>query len=97
MDIEQEQFLNDTLIMAGFDPRKSDFETLKEDMRPLLDEYIELNLYKFLNDQEKSEYDKSRKENLNLKFFKDKITNFDYILAELYLNWQKEYLRYLND
>ena len=90
MNIEQEQFLNDTLVMAGFDPKEDDFEMLKEDMRPILNEYIELNLYKFLNDQEKAEYDKL--ENKDLKFFKDRISNFDSILAELYINWQKEYL-----
>jgi len=90
MNIEQEQFLNDTLIMAGFDPKEDDFEMLKEDMRPILDEYIELNLYKFLNDEEKTEYDKL--EDKNLDFFKDRLSNFDAILAELYMNWQKEYL-----
>lgn len=95
MNIEQEQFLNDTLVMAGFDPKEDDFETLKEDMRPILNEYIELNLYKFLNDQEKSEYDKL--EDKNLDFFKDRLSNFDAILAELYTNWQKEYLENFND
>ena len=97
MDIGQEQFLNDTLVMAGFDPKEDDFEMLKEDMRPILDEYIELNLYKFLNDQEKAEYDKSRDEDLNLNFFKDKLSNFDNILAELYIIWQKEYLENFNN
>ena len=95
MNIEQEQFLNDTLIMAGFDPEVDDFDTLKEDMRPILDEYIELNLYKFLNDKEKAEYDKL--EDKNLDFFKDRLSNFDAILAELYMNWQKEYLENFND
>ena len=97
MNIEQEQFLNDTLVMTGFDPKEDDFEMLKEDMRAILDEYIELNLYKFLSDKEKSEYDKSRKEDLNLKFFEDRLSNFDAILAELYMNWQKEYLENFND
>lgn len=97
MNIEQEQFLNDTLVMAGFDPKVDDFEMLKEDMRPILDEYIELNLYKFLNDKEKAEYDKSRTDNLNLKFFEDRLSNFNAILAELYMNWQKEYLESFND
>ena len=97
MNIEQEQFLNDTLVMAGFDPKEDDFEMLKEDMRPILDEYIELNLYKFLNDKEKAEYDKSRTDNLNLKFFEDRLSNFNAILAELYMNWQKEYLESFND
>ena len=95
MNIEQEQFLNDTLVMAGFNPKEDDFEVLKEDMRPILDEYIELNLYKFLNDEQKSEYDKL--EDKNLDFFKDRISNFDAILAELYMNWQKEYLENFND
>ena len=92
MNIEQEQFLNDTLIMAGFDPKEDDFEVLKEDMRPVLDEYIELNLYKFLNDQQKAEYD--RLENKNLDYFKDRIANFENILAELYLMRQKDYLKH---
>ncbi len=97
MNIEQEQFLNDTLVMAGFNPKEDDFEMLKEDMRPILDEYIELNLYKFLNDEQKAEYDKSRKEDLNLKFFEGRLSNFDAILAELYTNWQKEYLENFKD
>jgi hypothetical protein len=95
MNIEQEQFLNDTLVMAGFDPKEDDFEMLKEDMRPILDEYIELNLYKFLNDKEKAEYDKL--EDKNLDFFKYRLSNFDNILAQLYMNWQKEYLENFND
>jgi hypothetical protein len=95
MNIEQEQFLNDTLVMAGFDPKEDDFEMLKEDMRPILDEYIELNLYKFLNDKEKAEYDEL--EDKNLDFFKDRLSNFDNILAQLYMNWQKEYLENFND
>ena len=95
MNIQQEQFLNDTLIMAGFDPKEDDFEALKEDMRAILDEYIELNLYKFLNDQEKAEYDKLQDKNLD--FFKDRISNFNAILAELYTNWQKEYLANFRD
>jgi len=95
MNIWQEQFLNDTLVMAGFDPKEDDFEMLKEDIRPILDEYIELNLYKFLNDQEKSEYD--RLKDKNLQFFKDKLANFDNIVAQLYINWQKEYLQNFND
>ena len=95
MNIGQEQFLNDTLVMAGFDPKEDDFEMLKEDMRPILDEYIELNLYKFLNDKEKTEYDEL--EDKNLDFFKDRLSNFDAILAELYTNWQKEYLANFED
>ena len=95
MNIEQEQFLNDTLVLAGFDPKEDDFELLKEDMRPILDEYIELNLYTFLDDKGKSEYD--RLENKSLDFFKDRLSNFDNILAELYLNWQKKYLQDYND
>ncbi len=95
MNIEQEQFLNDTLVMAGFDPKVDNFEMLKEDMRPILDEYIELNLYKFLDEQEKSEYDKLKDKNLD--FFKDKIANFDNILSELYIIWQKKYLKNFND
>ena len=90
MNIEQEQFLNDTLIMAGFDPEVDDFNALKEDMRPILDEYIELNLYKFLNDKEKTEYDKL--EDNNLDFFKDRLSNFDDFISEIYAQFEDEYL-----
>ena len=92
MNTEQEQFLNDTLVMAGFNPEEDDFDMLKKNMRPILEEYIELNLYKFLNEEQKAEYDELRNEDLDLKYFKDRITNFDNILARLYMNWQKEYL-----
>lgn len=95
MNIEQELFLNDTLVMAGFNPMEENFEMLKEDMRPILDEYIELNLYKFLDDQEKAEYDKLK--NKSLDFFKEKISNFDNILPQLYINWQQEYLENFNE
>lgn len=95
MNIEQELFLNDTLVMAGFDPKVDDFEMLKEDMRPLLDDYIEMNLFKFLNDEEKAEYDKLK--NKNLEFFKKKLSNFDNILSHLYMSWQEEYLANFND
>ncbi len=91
MNIEQEQFLNDTLVMAGFDPEEDDFDMLKEDMRPILEEYIELNLYKFLNEEQRAEYDALRGENLD--FFKDRIVNFDNILARLYMDWQRDYLK----
>jgi hypothetical protein len=52
-------------------------------------------LYKFLNDKEKAEYDGL--EGKNLDFFKDRLSNFDNILAQLYMNWQKEYLENFND
>ena len=91
INIAQEEFLNDTLVLAGFDPKKYDFELLKKDMRPILDEYIELNLYKFLNEKDMTEYD--RLEDKNLEFFKNRISNFDNILAELYIIWQKDYLK----
>ena len=95
MNIEQELFLNDTLVMAGFDPKVDDFEILKEDMRPILDDYIEMNLFKMLNDEEKAEYDKLKEKTLD--FFKDRLSNFDDILAKLYMDRQKEYLENFND
>ncbi|MCR5411833.1 MAG: hypothetical protein K6E76_02325 [Patescibacteria group bacterium] len=40
----QELFLDETLKMAGFDPKEDDFEMLKEDMRPILNDYLETSL-----------------------------------------------------
>jgi hypothetical protein len=50
-------------------------------------------LYKFLNEEQRAGYDKLRKEDWDLDFFKDKIANFDNILARLYMDWQNEYLK----
>lgn len=94
-NIFQEGFLNDTLIMAWFDPNIDDFFTLKEEMRPILDDYIELHLYALLGESDKKEYD--HLVNKNLDFFDKKIINLDTILSDLYINWQKEYLENFRD
>lgn len=95
-DVQQEEFLNDTLVMAGFDPTEDDFDMLKEDMRPILNESIELNLYKLLNVEEQAEYDVLPDwERLN--FLMEKIPDFDKKLADIYINWQNEYLESFNE
>ena len=92
---DQEIFLNDTLVMAWFNPNEDDFDLLKQDMRPILEEFIELNLYSLLSEEDKSIYDKLP--NKSLKFFEDRISNFDNILSWLYIDRQKEYLANLED
>ena len=49
-DVQQEEFLNDTLVMAGFDPTEDDFDMLKEDMRPILNESIDNNFGRVKDD-----------------------------------------------
>lgn len=95
-DIQQEEFLNDTLIMAGFDPTEDDFDMLKEDMRPILNESIELNLYKFLTEEQQLEYD-VLPEWERANFLAERIPDFDKKLADIYINWQQEYLDNFNE
>lgn len=99
-NIAQEKFLNDTLVLAGFNPEEDDFETLKQDIRPILNEYLILNLYKLLSDEDKVAFDNLKTNpdfKYDIEFFADKIGNFDDILSDLYIQWQKKYLEYYNE
>ena len=90
-NISQEKFLNDTLILAGFNPEEDDFDLLKEDMRPILNEFLILNLYSMLSENEKIEFDWS--DNKDISFFTDKIKDFDNILWDLYIKRQNKYVQ----
>ena len=74
-NIAQEKFLNDTLVLAGFNPEEDDFDLLKEDMRPVLNEFLILNLYSMLPESEKIEFDKL--DYKDISFFVNKIENFE--------------------
>lgn len=94
-EIYKDSFLDETLTKAWFEPQKDNFELLKKEMRPILDDYIELHLYALLGESDKKEYD--HLVNKNLDFFDKKIINLDTILSDLYINWQKEYLENFRD
>ena len=86
----QELFLDETLKMAGFDPKEDDFKMLKEDMRPILNDYLETSLLWKISPKQRNEFFEGEH---SLARFADKIEDFDDILADLYLSWQEDYLK----
>lgn len=90
-DGAQEKFLNDTLVLAGFNPEEDDFDLLKEDMRPVLNEFLILNLYSMLPESEKIEFDKL--DYKDIFFFVNKIENFNNVLWDLYVKRQNKYVQ----
>lgn len=91
--IDQEQFLDELLKKAGFDPEEDDFETLKEDMRITLDEYVELNLYSQLDETQKQAYDDEQ----DFSIFQRNIPDFENVLEKIYTDWGNNYLESFNE
>ncbi len=89
----QEQFLDELLMGAWFE--ESDLDLLKEDLRPILQERIMLNIYRETNEDqqkmisnflEKWEHDKMT------SYLNSIIPNFDDFLMEIYAQFEDEYL-----
>lgn len=89
----QEQFLDELLIKVGFED--TDLDLLKEDLRPILQERIMLNIYRETNETQQAmisnflenwEYDKMTNHLQSI------IPNFDDFLMEIYAQFEDEYL-----
>ena len=99
-----DQFLDELLVTAGFDPKEDDLEILKQDLLPVLEEKIILKLYEALPTQEDRERfdtimttdEEIASEGLH-DFFVEKIPNFDDFMADVYLEFQEEYLSAMNE
>ncbi|MDR0860634.1 MAG: DUF5663 domain-containing protein [Candidatus Peribacteria bacterium] len=94
-----EQFLDETLTLAGFDPERDDFELLKEELLPLLEERITLKIYQALpTEEDRKAFDKMMTSDEEVDsevindFFTSKIPNFDDFMADIYIEFQDEYL-----
>lgn len=90
-----DKFLDETLIKAEFNPEEDDFDILKEDMLPILEEFLELKLYEKLDNNKKSEYDKTT--TFEIDFFEKNISEFDSILNKLLKERQDKYLAAFNE
>ncbi|MDR0650784.1 MAG: hypothetical protein LBG59_05280 [Candidatus Peribacteria bacterium] len=96
--MNDEQFLDELLTLAGF-TEQDDFEILKEDLRPLLSDRIILKIYEALpHDTDRKTFDEmmTKEEEVTTDeiygFLQSKITNFDDFMANIYLEFQNEYL-----
>ncbi|MDR0369307.1 MAG: DUF5663 domain-containing protein [Candidatus Peribacteria bacterium] len=91
--------MDETLTLAGFDSKEDDFELLKEDLRPLLEERIILKIYQALpTDEDRSAFDEMMTSDEDVasevidEFFTSRIPHFDDFMGEVYLEFQDEYL-----
>ncbi|MDR0282020.1 MAG: hypothetical protein LBI53_01490 [Candidatus Peribacteria bacterium] len=96
---DDEQFLDELLTTAGFNPEEDDFDFLKKDLRPLLSERITLKLYEALpTEGGRAEFDTMMTADEEVApeilyaFFIARIPHFDDFMANIYLEFQNEYL-----
>lgn len=90
----QEQFLDELIQEAWFE-ENDDFELLKEDLRPLLQERIMMHIYQELNEKEIDDVTKFLEDDKIDEFeayVKNIIPNFDDFLMEIYAQFEDEYL-----
>lgn len=89
----QEEFLDDLVKQAWFEPE--DWDLIKEDLRPLLQERIMLSIYKELTDDQIDQvwkYFEQEQYSELTSFLQWIIPNFDDFISEVYAQFEDEYL-----
>lgn len=89
-------FLNDTLQRAGFNPLEDDFELLREDLEPVLQERVMLRLLSALptedNRNKVMELLDTWKWEEAFDMMEEMIPNYEDLLGDIYQEFQDEYL-----
>lgn len=89
----QEEFLDDLVKQAGFTP--DEWTLIKEDLRPILQERIMLQIYKTLTQEQIDKvwkfFEQDKYDELT-EFLKKTIPNFDDFISEIYAQFEDEYL-----
>ena len=94
-DAHEEDFLNDLLLEAGFDPEEDDFDQLKAELEPVLMDRIMTSVFDALTDPQRKEIMKlfdAVKEAEALEKIEKLIPDYDIFLAEVFANFHDEYL-----
>lgn len=89
----QEEFLDDLVKQAGFTPEE--WELIKGDLRPILQERIMLQLYKSLPQEQVDKvwkFFEQEKYSELTNFLKKFIPNLEEFLMEIYAEFEDEYL-----
>lgn len=89
----QEEFLDDLVKQAGFTPEE--WELIKGDLRPILQERIMLQLYKSLPQEQVDKvwkFFEQEKYSELTDFLKKFIPNLEEFLMEIYAEFEDEYL-----
>lgn len=94
-EAHEEDFLNDLLLEAGFDPEEDDFDQLKVELEPVLMDRIMTSVFDALTDPQRKEIMKlfdAGKEAEALEKIEKLIPDYDNFLAEVFANFHDEYL-----
>lgn len=94
--LQTDMFLNDTLQRAGFNPLEDDFELLREDLEPVLQERVMLRLLSALptedNRNKVMELLDTWKWEEAFDMMEEMIPNYEDLLGDIYQEFQDEYL-----
>lgn len=90
----QEKFLDELLIKAGFQEDDA-LDFLKEDLRPLVQERVNMHIYQELNDEQSNKVtellEKNEIDEVDA-YIRGIIPNYDEFLMEIYAQFEDEYL-----
>jgi len=95
----EEDFIYNLLIEAWYSPDKDDFESLKEEMEPLLMDKIISRVFEELSNDQRKEIMKlfdAKKEAEALEKIEKMIPDYDNFLEEVFQEFAEEYLRTVN-
>ena len=94
-ETHEEDFLNDLLMQAGFNPEEDNFEELKDELEPILIDRIMVRVFEKLTEPQRKEVMKlfdAEKEAEALEKIEKLIPNYDEFLAGIFEEFQEEYL-----
>ena len=94
-EAHEEDFLNDLLMQAGFNPEEDNFEELKDELEPILIDRIMMRVFEKLTEPQRKEVMKlfdAEKEAEALEKIEKLIPNYDEFLAGVFEEFQEEYL-----
>ena len=94
--LEDEDFIYNLLLEAGYSPDKDDFDVLKEEIEPLLMDKIISRVFEELSNDQRKEVMKlfdAKKESEALNRIVKMIPDYDNFLEEVFQEFAEEYLR----
>ena len=92
----EEDFIQNLLLEAWFDPKVDDFEELRDDLEPLLMDKIMWRVFDELSIEQRKEIMKlfdNKKEAEALAKIEKMIPDYDNFLADIFQEFEEEYLR----
>ena len=94
--LQEEDFIYNLLLEAGYSPDKDDFDALKEEIEPLLMDKIFSRVFEELSNEQRKEIMKlfdAKKEAEALRKIEKMIPDYDNFLEEVFQEFAEEYLR----